>query len=560
MEDEIDATEVSGLVAAPAASGEAPSSNRRAWWTRIALIAVSLALGVGYLAAAQPGSWDGVVKFARSRVGDAFNPGAVGQGGDAGLTSDPSLTASTSSSTSSEFSTSSSAGNESSTVTTATTGSSSSSETSSLSDLLPHITLSNCSSDQLAKALQEYAVFHAAGVAKLRAGEPAPPIIVYFCPTGHFCKGIGDRFAGLASAYMFALKFNRLFFIIWPEVESNFLPTHPLIDWRWNSTYDPLGRCVRMGPMAEELKNRGRYAPTISSDGRGLRRYKTACVLYTGNRGPWLLRGAYKYSKEHQSYVRQFVGPLGDGPTCLMKSLLTPNAALWKRAGEILQPMTTAMEGVVRATVAAGYTPQLLRFTAHVRIGDSTLLGEKASKGSVSMGSSDSVGKCLVKRASEMDARAIRGEKGAPLALMFVLLSSDDSSLASRFNTVLPDELTRPRVGKGGVSLPPVVTVVRPDTVPVHVDLGEYKIHQHKGPTDFAARVRDTFAEWLLLGGYGDAGNVAIVSLRSGYARSAVILSGARIDAADAGCKNITSVEAARNSAGRRRDLLGETL
>ena len=402
------------------------------------------------------------------------------------------------------------------------------------------------------RLLQQYAVFHAAGVAKLLAGEPAPPIMVYFCPTGHFCKGIGDRFAGLASAYMFALKFNRLFFIIWPEVEANFLPTNPSIDWRWKDAYDPRGRCRKMGPMAAEMNNRGSKAPTLSSDGRGKKRYKTACVLYTGNRGPWLTRGAYRYSKEHQAFVKKFVGPLGDGPTCLMKSLLTPNAALWKRAGEILQPMTTAMEGVVRATVAAGYTPQLFRFTAHVRLGDSALLGEKSGKGKLRMGSSNSVGRCLMKRAAKLNARAVRGDDGAPLALMFVLLSSDDSSLVSRFNTVLPDKLTRPRIGKDGVSLPPVITVVRPDTAPVHVDVGEYKIHQHNnGPKDFAARVRDTFAEWLLLGGYGDAGNVAIVSLHSGYARSAVILSGGRVDADDAKCRPATPIQAAGTAAGR---------
>lgn len=76
-----------------------------------------------------------------------------------------------------------------------------------------------------------------------KQGSPKPRSIVYRCrkDLGDSCGGLGDSLAGLLSAFVVALRSNRMFFVDWVELRVAFEPSATFAAPDWQYTPERVG-------------------------------------------------------------------------------------------------------------------------------------------------------------------------------------------------------------------------------------------------------------------------------------------------------------------------------
>ena len=366
----------------------------------------------------------------------------------------------------------------------------------------------------LRSVVAKYSALHRSAVEALRQGKSLPnAIIVYYCPHRHKCAGFGDRIVGLLSVAVFALRWNAIFFIDWPDLAANFIPADG-IDWRWHPSYGAGRSCHAKGPLAGVESNDGDVGPQISADAFGWAQYggDGACVLYTGNRGAWARSNPnfgdgsdIAYSPEHVNFTVMLAGADsgGVGPSCLLRYLLAPGPMLLARANGILSSLTCATAllqrqtdvvtnaGTPRDTVVAVTPPNLYAvLVLHVRVGDRLAFFPTA--GEAYRGVADRAADCLATRARVHEAAANRGAialgRSAPRKRRVVALIVSDSptaaaAVAARVQSQVSDLIVVP-------------TLNRP---PVHIDAGEHRKFNSSHAEITAEDIAATMAEWVAI-------------------------------------------------------------
>ena len=304
-------------------------------------------------------------------------------------------------------------------------------------------------------------------------------------------------------------------FINWPDGAVAFSPGAAApISWEWRGEYAAGRNCTHGGPFAGVEGNPGEGGPEMSADEYGWGQYGRECLLFTGNRGPWLPR---TYSKEHESFVAGLNGveeedpgwpARGMGPACLLRWLLTPSPALVARASMALEDADAAAAAL--SSSANGTLRTGIRMVVHMRAGDTTFFAGANFQNA----DSNAAAACTLKRLQE---RAAPG-----LAFVVVVVSDSKAGAAGLADSI--------RSQAAALPAPPPLTVVQlSHSDPVHIDPGEYRKYNSSFVQVDAAAVLGTLAEWGVMAGVGGAGPLSeLLFADSAFPRTAgVYASGA---------------------------------
>jgi hypothetical protein len=196
-----------------------------------------------------------------------------------------------------------------------------------LVDLPTNLSKASCGS-QLSYMLAQYSAFVGRSHATADAGVGAPKVVVWSChddPSRNEslnCAGLGDRLAGMSTAFIYALATRRVFMLDWDLASVGFLPA--TFDWR-----------VRK----EWLTNRSTAGGGFDDSHRN---HTADVVVFSGNRASLhTILNATDHNNPLFWWRRRLLSfglRRSHGFGCLLRSLIQPSQAVRTRfAREIAQ-------------------------------------------------------------------------------------------------------------------------------------------------------------------------------------------------------------------------------
>jgi hypothetical protein len=322
------------------------------------------------------------------------------------------------------------------------------------------------------------------------AGGGGPPLsLAVYGPEG---GGVGDRFPAIVALFAFALRYQRVFFLHWPDAYG--LLESPWLDWRVNADELPL--------LAGELQRTFldvRYGPDgrhgVWDSAAPAEKWSAAAPI-----SPYLVtnRGVWSYTS-HGEHIDFFSALVEGVPACLHQTLLRPAPAV----------LTDANMAPVLAEFAAARAAGRRVLGLHFRGGDATM--EMAPPPPLPGAAAQAEPAALPAPLPLPDEIAANLNR----ALSFADAHANGTVLFFVADSARARAIVRARYPTAIVSA----------TVPRHTSA-------YVGVSDAASALRSTLVDWWLLA----QTDARLGDAASGFARAAVLASATGVHFADGGC------------------------